>query len=187
MPDAQKDPEIEALQKIHAALKPLTAEVRGRVIASVQVLLGMQPADPGFEEREQPGKRETPAGEPLGRTRAGSKDRPTSIGELVSEKSPRTNTQYIVLFAYYRDRFQGLTRFGRDDLKQLFSAARKKPPKNYSRDFNETVKRGWIHEDGADSYITSKGMEVVESGFQGPPRPKPKGSRKAAHKTASKK
>jgi len=27
------------------------------------------------------------------------------------------------------------------------------------------VKKGWIHSDGADSYITSKGIEEVESGF----------------------
>jgi hypothetical protein len=45
--------------------------------------------------------------------------------------------------------------------------AKEKPPRNYDRDFVEAVKKGWIHEDGAESYITSKGIEAVESGFAG--------------------
>jgi hypothetical protein len=32
------------------------------------------------------------------------------------------------------------------------------------------VKKGWIHEDGADSYLTSKGVEVVEGAFPGEPK-----------------
>jgi hypothetical protein len=48
--------------------------------------------------------------------------------------------------------------------------AKEPPPKNYPRDFNETVRRGWIHEDGTESYITSKGIEAVEAGF--PPEAK---------------
>ena len=43
--------------------------------------------------------------------------------------------------------------------------ARQEPPSNYGRDFVEAIKRGWIHEDGENSYITTKGIEAVESGF----------------------
>ena len=40
MPDKKRDPEIEALQLVHAALKPLSA-TRTRVLASVYALLGI--------------------------------------------------------------------------------------------------------------------------------------------------
>jgi hypothetical protein len=43
--------------------------------------------------------------------------------------------------------------------------SREHPPRNYDRDFVEVVRRGWIHEDDGNSYITSKGIEAVESGF----------------------
>lgn len=187
MAEAQKEPEVEALQQILTALKPLPAGLRSRVIASVQVLLGIQGPLSSTEAGTPPEKTEVPEGESGGRARTSSKDRLTSIGELVAAKGPRTNAQYITLFAYYRERYQGLTRFSRDDLRQLFADARKKPPENYARDFGETVKKGWIHEDGDNSYITSKGMEIAESGFEGPTRSKPRRARKAAQKGAGKK
>jgi hypothetical protein len=117
-----------------------------------------------------------------------SQARPLSINELVQEKSPSgTNAQRIALFAYYRDKHEGISRFTRDDLKVYFAKAKEQPPRNYDRDFVEAVKKGWIHEDGADSYVTSKGIEAVESGFEGerkykkrPGRPRKAGAAKSA-------
>ena len=43
MPDKNRDPEIEALQSVHAALKPPAAEERTRVLASVYALLAIEP------------------------------------------------------------------------------------------------------------------------------------------------
>ncbi len=85
----------------------------------------------------------------------------------MQQKRPATNSQRIALFAYYRERYDGLARFARNDLLSYFSKAKEKPPANYDRDFVEAVKRGWLHEDGADSYITSRGIEAVEAGFPG--------------------
>jgi hypothetical protein len=90
-----------------------------------------------------------------------------SLNELINEKKPGTSAQFIALFAYYRERYEGLPRFSRNDIESYFSRAKEKPPKNYDRDFVESVKKGWIHEDADDSYLTSKGTEVVESGFAG--------------------
>jgi len=50
-------------------------------------------------------------------------------------------------------------------LHSYFSKAREKPPANFDRDFVEAVKRGWIHEEDSESYLTSKGIEAIESGF----------------------
>ncbi len=91
--------------------------------------------------------------------------RPVSIVELIQEKQPGTQAQRIALFAYYREKHEGLARFSRADLQSYFSKAKEPPTTNYGRDFVEAVKKGWLHEDGADSYITSRGIEAVESGF----------------------
>lgn len=163
MAEKKRDPEIDALQSVHAALKPLSADERGRVLASVYALLGMSTppaiAAPPLAARSAP---PSPT-EPTPRTQA----RPLGITELVRDKSPGTNAQRIALFAYYRDRHEGIPRFTRDDLKAYFAKAKEQPPRNYDRDFVEAVKKGWIHEDGAESYVTSKGIETVESGFAG--------------------
>lgn len=62
---------------------------------------------------------------------------------------------------------EGIQRFSREDLRGYFAKAKQPPPTNYDRDFVEAGKRGWIHEDGGESYVTSKGIESVESGFAG--------------------
>jgi hypothetical protein len=168
MPDKKRDPEIEALQSVHAALKPLAAEERTRVLASVYALLGIRgpdppPAAPPPSRPAAPSTTDASAASITTR----SQTRPLSINELVQERSPGTSAQRIALFAYYRDKNEGIPRFTRDDLKGYFAKAKEQPPTNYDRDFVEAVKRGWIHEDGAESYVTSKGIEAVESGFAG--------------------
>ncbi len=91
--------------------------------------------------------------------------RPLSLIELVQDKQPSTKPQFIALFAYYREKYENQPRFARGDLEGYFARARQTPPSNFDRDFAETVRRGWIHEEGADSYITSRGIEAVEGGF----------------------
>lgn len=168
MPDKKRDPEIDALQSVHAALKPLSADERTRVLASVYALLGIHGPDMTPTPAPPLRSASTPVAQiPAADISARSQIRPLSINELVQEKSPGTNAQRIALFAYYRDKHEGIPRFTRDDLKGYFAKAKEQPPRNYDRDFVEAVKRGWIHEDGADSYVTSKGIEAVESGFAG--------------------
>jgi hypothetical protein len=166
MPEKKRDPEIEALQAVHAALKPLSADERSRVLASVYALLGIQGAEPVPAAQAPRAPAATaPALTPEAHVR--STARPLSITELVQDKSPGTNAQKITLFAYYRDKHEGQQRFGRDDLKAYFAKAKEQPPRNYDRDFVEAVKKGWLHEDGGESYVTSKGVEAVEAAFAG--------------------
>ncbi len=168
MPDKKRDPEIEALQSVHAALKPLSADERTRVLASVYALLGIHGPDMTPAPAPSPRSASSPSAQvPAADISARSQARPLSINELAKEKSPGTSAQRIALFAYYRDKHEGVSRFTRDDLKGYFAKAKEQPPRNYDRDFVEAVKKGWIHEEGADSYVTSKGIEAVESGFAG--------------------
>src|SRR3972149_6603262 len=166
----KKDPEISALEAVHAALKDLDPESRRKVLASVYALLdisGPKPSDqPAAREERQPAAARV-SEPPLRSTTA----RPKSLVELIQEKNPTTHPQRIALFAYYREKYEGLSRFGRPDLEPYFAKAKLSPPGNYARDFVDAVKRGWIHEDGEESYLTSKGIEVVEAGFAGAERP----------------
>jgi hypothetical protein len=102
--------------------------------------------------------------------------------ELIQEKRPATNSQRIALFAYFREKVEGEARFSRADLRAYFSKAKEPPPGNYDRDFSGAVRNGWIHEDGSDSYLTSKGLEVVEAGFDGKGRPRGRNVAKKGNK-----
>lgn len=154
-PDPDKDAEFTAFEQVHRALLPLTAEQRGRVLASVTTLLATT---------------DTPSPVPSGGTDTRSwapmrSSRPLSLVELLKEKAPVTNPGKITLFAYHREKNEGKPRFGRDDLEAYFAVAHEQPPTHYGRDFVAAVKKGWIHEAGSESYITSKGIEEVEAGF----------------------
>ena len=105
-------------------------------------------------------------------TASTSASRPLSPIELIQEKQPTTNAQKIALFAYYREKVEGLSRFSRDDLAGYFAKARQPPPGNFHRDFQVAVNLGWIYEDGDDSYLTTKGLEAVEAGFAGKAQPR---------------
>jgi hypothetical protein len=178
MPNSKKDKTISALEAVHAALKPLKPEERQRVLASVHALLVVSSGRAAVEhvKNDSDAKSSLP-------TSAPSSTRPVAIQELILDKKPSSHPQFITLFAYYREKYQGQPRFAREDLRQYYASSRQEPPGNYDRDFVNTVKKGWIHEDGDNSYITSKGIEAVESGFEkgleGKSRP---GRRKASKK-----
>ncbi len=174
---------VDAVQAIYAALEPLDEEARRRVISSAMSLLGMgQPHLEGITTSRRPGQQIQT--EPTTTARA------KSPVELIQEKNPATNAQRIAVFAYHREKFEGEPRFSRADLRSYFGKAKEPPPANYDRDFNAAVREGWIHEDGAESYLTSKGLEAVEAGFGGKARPRgravaKKGSKKNAGRKKS--
>jgi len=160
----RRDPTIAAVEAVHAALKPLDPEARHRVLSSVYALLevaGALSVAPGgnHELRGEATVSET--------TSQSASARPMALVELIQDKSPGTNAQRITLFAYHREKYEGKPRFARADLRPYFAKAREHPPQNFDRDFVEALRKGWIHEEGEDSYITSKGVEAVEAGFPG--------------------
>jgi hypothetical protein len=157
MADKGRDPSIIALEAVYAALKDMDAAGRKKVLSSAFALLGVEGA-PALG----PSPQHSPVSMPLAVTSA----RPVSLVELINEKQPDTNAERIALFAYYREKSEGLSRFGRDDLKSYFAKAKLSPAANFDRDFVDAVRKGWIHEDAADSYLTTKGIEAVESSFE---------------------
>jgi hypothetical protein len=178
---AQQSPEVTAVDAIYQALSPLDPDTRTRVLASAMSLLGM--AAP-FGVAPAPGR--AAPGIPAPSPGSAGAERPLTVVELMQQKAPVTNPQKIALFAYYREKVEGVSRFSKNDLKAYFGRAREVPPGNYDRDFREAVKLGWIHDDGDDSYLTSKGLEVVEAGFAGKQRPRGSASVGAKRRGAKK-
>jgi hypothetical protein len=158
---------VEAVQALFDALEPFDEAARQRILTSAVSLLGsrLPPAVSPTSLPSSVGAASSHASRP-------ASERPLSPVELIQQKQPATNPQRIALFAYYRERVEGISRFSKDDLKQYFAKAKEPPPKNFDRDYRAALKMGWIYDDGADSYLTSKGLEAVEAGFGGKPLPR---------------
>ena len=168
MPTSKSAPKtlVDAVQAVFDALEPFDEAARNRILQSAASLLGM--GLPSMASTHQPSNLATP------QSITRSSERPLSPVELIQQKSPATNSQRIAVFAYYREKVEGLQRFAKSDLVAYFAKAKQPPPQNYDRDFRQAVTLGWIYEDGADSYLTSKGLEAVEAGFEGKAQPRGK-------------
>jgi len=186
------DPEVHAVNTIVQALRPLDTEAQQRVLQSSLALLGLAIAG----RAQSMGEIGIPIGsEAPGSFASSASHKPKGLTELLLEKKPGTNSQRIVLFAYYRRHVEQLETFHRQDLKSYFAKARIAPPANYDRDFTTAVSAGWIHEDDANSYLTTTGEQLVEGSFEGertysaqPKRPRSKSSaKKARNKTQRRK
>lgn len=166
-----------AAMEVMKALQPLSAEEKARVLRSAAALheipWGRSSAagspdrvdptgkaaraeeEPAQDQEDEPGTREKNQGKRL------------SIVEFLGNKAAATNPQRIAVFASYHERVVGKDKFSRDDLEKYFAAAKLAKPQNYVRDFSKAVAEGWIHEDGADSYLTQAGERAVDAGFGG--------------------
>lgn len=154
---------LEAIQTVLEALEPLSSEERSRVLGAAATFYGDAPVQVPASRMGERGVGEDTAG-----------DRPVSLREFLNKAQPSTNAQRIATFALYRERYKGLEKFSRADILPCFAEAKESAPGNYDRDFAAAVKEGWIHEDGANSYLTSTGVTAVDAGFGG--KAKPRGS-----------
>jgi hypothetical protein len=142
MPKATPKTLIEAVQAVFDALEPFDEGARDRILQSASSLLGGSLGVSGVASGARSGGQlATSASRPVS-------DRPLSPVELLQEKRPATNPQRIALFAYYRERSEGLSRFAKDDLKRYFVKSKQPPPQNFDRDFRQTVKLGWAMGNG---------------------------------------
>lgn len=175
-----------AASAVVKALADLTLEEQQRVLQSAAALYGHSGGQAYINNStaagpELPGTQGHVDG-PVGNSR-----KQQSIVEFLREKNPATNGQRLACFAYYREHVEKKgPNFSRADLKPYFQTAKLTPPgKNFDRDYTRAVKQGWIHDDGAKSYLTNAGETVVASGFGGKALPRgatssPKRSRRSA-------
>jgi hypothetical protein len=169
---------VEAVQAVFDALEPFDDAARNRILQSAASLLGT-----GLAANVGSGSAST-IGVGASPPQARAFDRPLSPVELLQQKQPATNAQRIAVFAYFRDKVEGLARFAKDDLRGYFAKAKQPAPQNFDRDFRQAVSLGWIYEDADDSYLTSKGLEAVEAGFGG--KALPRGSASSKKRVKSK-
>jgi hypothetical protein len=160
MSKPNSDPAAEAIGKVVEALSPLELEQKRRVLAAAAALFSIS-----VGEKEHFAEKGEGAEKSTGSREVDHKGKSQSINELMLEKKPVTHAQRLAVFAFYRERVEGTSRFARSDLEDYYRKAKEAPPGNFDRDFTNAVKAGWIHEDGADSYLTSRGVEAVEAGF----------------------
>lgn len=161
---------IDANSAVMSALKDLSQEERLKVISSVSALFGISNSTFRNETgKDQKGPQDTTQ----------NFDKKTSLVEVLKEKNPATNYQRITVFAFYKEKYEGVEQFAKADLLTYFATAKLAKPANYDRDFAEAVKQGWIHEDGANSYLTSSGEAAVSAGFNGKAAARGKNATKA--------
>jgi hypothetical protein len=160
-------------------LQPLMADERAQVLNAAAALYAVQLSSPR-QSHAQPALQQ--ASSPAHSRPEGQK--PVSVGEFLREKSPATNAQRIACFAYFREHFEGHEHFSKSDLSGYFAAARVSKPGNYDRDYSSAVKENWIHDSGAESYLTQTGEAAVSTGFGG--KAKPRGASTRKKKTGSK-
>lgn len=181
MPTPKSDKVMSAVNSVYNVLKPLKPEERRRVLASVRSLLDTSSEIP----TEKTGYSAAGQSDALVGERTATA-RPVAIRELILDKHPHSHPEKITLFAYYREKYENQPNFSRQILKSYYASSHETPPRNFDRDFGHVVRRGWIHEEGENSYITTRGIEAVESGFASGPEIKGHTERKEISKVARK-
>lgn len=167
----------EAAIKVMNAIQPLSSEERVRVLLSAAALYGvsLQSLPSIITPAHSVSSAESLGGVSAATSSVASTGKRLSIVEFLQQREAATNSQRIACFAYYREKVEGFGNFSKSDLADYFPLAKLPAPgNNYGRDYNNAVKAGWIHDEGAKSYLTQKGEGAVDSGFGG--KAKPRGS-----------
>lgn len=176
----------EAAIKVMNALQPLSPEERARVLHSAAALYGVSSGP--MTSLAAPSNRNVGTAGAVGSAAAIQTTSPgkrLSIVEFLQQREAATNPQRIACFAYYREKVEGSENFAKGDLSDYFPLAKLPAPgSNYSRDYNGAVKEGWIHDEGAKSYLTQKGEAAVEAGFDGKAKPRGATSAKKRRKAS---
>lgn len=92
----------------------------------------------------------------------------TSLREYLDEVGAKKKTDLIVAIGSFLLKIERQTDFSRDDIRARFSSAREPMPRNFSRDFNQTLKDALIaevHQKPDYFYVTKTGMNAVENHF----------------------
>ncbi|KAA0916625.1 hypothetical protein FLO80_07310 [Aquicoccus porphyridii] len=103
-------------------------------------------------------------------TKASEYSKPLSLREYVYQYEPKTNAQMILCIAQYLAEHEGADRFKRDEIRPRFPSAGEALPKNYTRDFQTAMDKGWIGADPTNKelfFVTRTGEQQLQKGFRG--------------------
>jgi len=88
-----------------------------------------------------------------------------SLAELFQRHEPKRNPDKIAVIAFHL-KARGRATFSKDDVRSGFRGAGEKEPGNFARDWDWSVRNGWIGGDAAQGfYLTRTGSQVVQSNF----------------------
>lgn len=96
------------------------------------------------------------------------KGKKISAKEFLMTKQPKTDTQKVLVFAYYLEYTAGMQSFNVVDAETVFRSAKEKLPANINDAVNKNIARGFIMEaeekkDGKKAwYLTSTGEKFVD-------------------------
>ena len=84
-------------------------------------------------------------------------------------KQPKTNDEWITLFAYYMKHYEDKDRFNNKEIREYFKIIGLKVPGNVPRDIKRAIEKGYLAWDpeSKNYYITRKGEELVRGTFIG--------------------
>ena len=172
---SETDPQraTDAATAVFQALQPLTPDERARVIQAAAALFGVTTPSLASARATRTGEDSKQGTDEDQDSREAGNGKRQSLVEFLNEKRPATNSQRIACFAHYREHVEGKGQnFSQGDFRPYFAPAKLPKPGNYDRDFRAAVSSGWIHEDGANSYLTRGGEEAVAAGFGGKGKPR---------------
>jgi len=103
-----------------------------------------------------------------GRDAGNGESRKESLAEFYKRAGPKKYPEKLATIAAYMQKILGRNSFTSDDLRGQFRAVNEPAPANMPRDFKTAVGEGWIaeeHDQPGQYFITTSGMETVETGF----------------------
>ena len=132
--------DFEALQKVIAALTPLTEESRRRILDSASLFLQVGPLPRSLTAPFSGSEAHslTVSRSPF------SADTSMSPKEFLLEKQPRTDVERIACLAYYLTHYRGMPHFKTLDLSMLNTEAAQPKFANTAYSSNNAVKLGYL-------------------------------------------
>ncbi|MBU0572560.1 hypothetical protein KKH23_00310 [Patescibacteria group bacterium] len=92
-----------------------------------------------------------------------------AVREYLNEKSPKTNSQKITVFAMFLRDYLDFKTITQKDLKSQFEKSHEPVPANFSRDFMKAISLGWLaesYEQPGKFFITLSGEGAVNGSFK---------------------
>lgn len=138
--DNETTVEFEVLQRIIAALTPLSSEARRRILESTALFLRIElkpqskTASSHLNDSHNPVYANPPFAE----------DTSMSPKEFVLEKQPKTDVERIACLAYYLTHYRGSPHFRTTDLSMLNTEAAQPKFANTAYSSNNAVKMGYL-------------------------------------------
>lgn len=151
MSENQNNAEWKCLEDVVAALKPLDASTRLKIIKTAMIFMEMDPEAIASSQRE---KANPPKDELDGAVKLESTFK--DIRTLRDEKQPKSDMQMAVIVAYYLSEIavgdERKVTITADDITRLFKQAQHKIPPNANKTLHNAKNAGYLEQVGSGEF-----------------------------------